>query len=260
METIMKSSGLFKSFPGRKGGQDIRVLNDIDLEIIKGGFTCIVGPTGCGKTTLLRILAGLEKCDAGNVELKGEAVLKPDPRIGLVFQEFALFPWRNVLYNVTFGLELAGVPKKERREIAFHYLSMLGLKGFEYHYPRELSGGMKQRVAIARTMVTKPQVLLMDEPFGSLDAQTRNAMQEFLLGLWEETGITVVFVTHNVDEAVFLGKEVIGLTDRPAGIKEVFEVPLKYPRDRTAGNFLDIRRQIIAYLSGELNKSVTFSF
>ncbi len=255
MKEIMKITGLFKSFPGRKGKPETDVLAGIDMIINEGRFTCIVGPTGCGKTTLLRIMAGLEKPSAGGVELEGEEIIKPDARIGLVFQEFALFPWRNVLNNVTFGLELGGMQKKERLETARYYLSMMGLSRFENHYPKELSGGMKQRVAIVRTLVTEPKVLLMDEPFGSLDAQTRNGMQELLLELCEETGVTVIFVTHNVDEAVFLGREVISLTARPASIKKKFELPLEYPRDRTGTQFVSIRREILAYLAGELKKN-----
>lgn len=252
MKTILETTGLFKNFTGKRGSSGTEVLAGIDMNINEGSFTCIAGPTGCGKTTLLRILAGLEKPSAGTIELEGVRADGPDARIGLVFQEFALFPWRNVLNNVTFGLELSGIQKKERIETAMHYISMVGLNGFENYYPAELSGGMKQRAAIARTLAARPKVLLMDEPFGSLDAQTRNAMQELLLKLWEETGVTVIFVTHNVDEAVFLGREVIGLTSRPACIKEVFDVPLEYPRDRTGNRFVEIRREILAYLAVEL--------
>lgn len=252
MSALMKISGLHKTFDARKGLPETKVLAGIDMDLAEGSFTCIVGPTGCGKTTLLRILAGLEKPSSGRVELAGEEVTGPGARIGLVFQEYALFPWRSVLGNVTFGLELSGMGKKERLERAGHYLAMVGMCGFENRYPKELSGGMKQRVAIARTLAVKPKVLLLDEPFASLDAQTRNLMQEFILELWARTGTTVIFVTHNVDEAVFLGTKVVGFSARPARIRETYPVSLELPRNRTGEPFNHIRRKILAYLSAEM--------
>ncbi len=251
-QTVMRIKSLSKTFPGRKGLSETEVLAGLDLKILPGKFVCIVGPTGCGKTTLLRILAGLETPSAGKVELGGEEVNGPTAEVGLVFQEFALFPWRNVLQNVTFGLELTRRNRREIVEEARHYLEMVGMSGAEKHYPRELSGGMKQKVAIARTLALQPRVLLMDEPFGSLDAQARNLMQEFLLGLQERTGVAVVFVTHNVDEAVFLGSEVIVFTARPAVIKKVYHVELAHPRCRTGDSFIDYRREILECLGEEI--------
>ncbi len=251
-QTVMRIKNLSKTFPGRKGLPETEVLAGLDFKILADKFVCIVGPTGCGKTTLLRILAGLETPSAGNVELGGEEVNGPNAEVGLVFQEFALFPWRNVLQNVTFGLELTRRNRREIIEEARHYLDMVGMSGVEKHYPRELSGGMKQKVAIARTLALQPRVILMDEPFGSLDAQARNLMQEFLLGLQERTGVAVVFVTHNVDEAVFLGSEVIVFTARPAVIKKVYHVELAHPRCRTGDNFIAYRREILECLGEEI--------
>ena len=196
-------------------GSQIVALEDINLEVKNGEFISIIGPSGCGKTTLLRIIAGLEVASEGEVALDGEAIKEPGHHIGLVFQEYALIPWRNVIENVEFGLEIKRIPKIERRKKASEFIEFVGLKGFEQKFPKELSGGMKQRVAIARTLINQPKVLLMDEPFASVDSQTREQLQEFLLRLWSKTRVTVIFVTHNVEEAAFLGEKVVQLSPWP---------------------------------------------
>jgi NitT/TauT family transport system ATP-binding protein len=225
-------------------GSSISALKDINLRVENGKFTSMIGPSGCGKTTLLRIIAGLEDSSEGKVLLDGEEVSEPGQQVGLVFQEYALFPWRTVLGNVEFGLEIKGVSKKERRERALQYILTIGLEGFEDKYPKELSSGMKQRVGIARTLINKPKVLLMDEPFGSLDDQTRNNLQTHLLEIWIEAKRTILFVTHNIDEAIFLGQSIICFSSRPGTIKKALEVDLRYPRDRTDMEFNRYRKEL----------------
>jgi NitT/TauT family transport system ATP-binding protein len=242
---------LSKTFPGRAIGESVPVLENLQHRIENGRLVSIVGPSGCGKTTLLRIIAGLEKASAGKVLLDGSELVQGSEEIGLVFQEYALFPWRTTLQNIEIGLEIKGVDKEKRRTTAMEYINMFNLKGFEHRYPKELSGGMKQRAAIARTLVMNPRVVLMDEPFGSLDSQTRNGLQEFLLGIWERRRDTILFVTHNVDEAVFLSDQIIVLSKRPARIVKTFEVRLPRPRDRTGQECNEIRREVLKVLSGE---------
>jgi ABC-type nitrate/sulfonate/bicarbonate transport system ATPase subunit len=240
-----------KVFDASGRSRPVEVLKDISCSIRKGSLVSIVGPSGCGKTTLLRIIAGLERPSAGRVVLgTDEAGFGPRPNVGLVFQEYALFPWRTTLGNITIGLEFKGVERNERLSKGVAYLEAFGLKGFENRYPRELSGGMKQRVAIARTLIMEPSVVLMDEPFGSLDSQTRNSMQEFLTDLWERRRDTIVFVTHNVDEAVFLSDEIIILSARPAHIIGRFEVNCPRPRDRTGHECNAVRRSVLSVLAG----------
>jgi NitT/TauT family transport system ATP-binding protein len=241
--------GLSKVFSGENPGESVRVLDDLCLQIENGKFISIVGPSGCGKTTLLRIIAGLEKASGGKVFLHGKELVGGSDEIGLVFQEYALFPWRTTLQNIEIGLEIRGVAKEKRHSTAMEYIRTFDLDGFENRYPKELSGGMKQRVAIARTLIMNPRVVLMDEPFGSLDSQTRNSLQEFLLGVWEKRKDTVLFVTHNVDEAVFLSDRVLILSKRPARIVKVFEVNLLRPRDRTSQECNRIRRNVLGVLT-----------
>ena len=240
-----------KTFLGRSPGESVHVLEQIRYRIENGQFVSIVGPSGCGKTTLLRIIAGLEKASAGRVLLDGDELIQGSETIGLVFQEYALFPWRTTLQNIEMGLEIKGVDREKRRLTAMEYIKTFDLSGFEHRYPRELSGGMKQRVAIARTLIMNPRVVLMDEPFGSLDSQTRNGLQEFLLGIWGKRGDTILFVTHNVDEAVFLSDQIIVLSRRPARIVKTFEVGLRRPRDRTGQECNEIRRDVLKVLSEE---------
>ena len=249
--------GLCKCFNNGKTTGTLHVLNDIHYCVPGGRFVSIVGPSGCGKTTLLRIIAGLEKPTAGKLLLDGREISHDVDRIGLVFQEYALFPWRTTLQNIELGLEVMEVPKKKRRTRAMGYVHSFGLKGFENRYPHELSGGMQQRVAIARTLITDPKVVLMDEPFGSLDSQTRNMLQAFLLGLWQKKKVTIIFVTHNVDEAVFLSDEVLVFSKRPAGIKAGFEIGAPRPRDRTGAVCNKVRKKILDVLETEKGKGQT---
>ncbi len=239
--TIEHVSKIFE----KKDGQQMVALEDVNFSIEDKEFICFVGPSGCGKTTLLRIIAGLECATSGEIRLMGEPILGPDPKRGMVFQEYSLFPWRTVLDNITFGLEMQGVEKDKRLNIAEEFLEMVGLTQFRDAYPYELSGGMRQRVAIARALANDPDLLLMDEPFGALDAQTRNMMQLELLEIWEKTRKTIVFVTHSVDEAVFLADRIVMLSARPGRICEIIPVELKRPRDRTSPEFADLRRHIL---------------
>jgi NitT/TauT family transport system ATP-binding protein len=231
-----------------EGGAGTDALRGVSLAVDEGEFVCLLGPSGCGKTTLLRIVAGLETPSEGEVRVDGVPVTGPTPRLGMIFQDYSLYPWRRVVDNVGFGLELAGVPKEARLATAREYLGLVGLAGFERAYPYELSGGMRQRVAVARALATDPAVVLMDEPFGALDAQTRNAMQRELLEIWRKTKKTVLFVTHSVDEAVFLADRIVVLTPRPGRVREVVEVCDPRPRDRTCEACAAIRRHVLGLI------------
>lgn len=238
--------GLSKGFATDKGV--VPVLDGLDLSLEPGRILMLVGPSGCGKTTLLRIIAGLETADAGGVELSDGAPDSGAPRVGMVFQQYALFPWRTALANIEMGMEMAGVGRDERRGRAMELVEAFGLEGFEDRYPHQLSGGMAQRVALARTLVLRPHLVLMDEPFGSLDSQTRNSLQCFLIKVWSERKDTIIFVTHNVDEAVFLGDEIAVLSRRPARVLQRLTVDLPRPRDRTSGEVNQLRRRVLALL------------
>jgi NitT/TauT family transport system ATP-binding protein len=217
-------TGLEKSYPSRAG--EVLALRGVDLSVATGEFLTVVGPSGCGKSTLLYILAGFLPPTAGDARVNGAPVRGPGVDRGIVFQEYALFPWLTVFQNVTYGLEMKGVPRVEREEIARRYVKLIGLEGFERRFPRELSGGMKQRVAIARTLAYEPEILLLDEPFGALDAQTRELMQDELARIWEATGKTVVLITHDVSEAVYLSQRVAVMSRRPGRIVREFPVDL----------------------------------
>lgn len=248
--------GVGKVFELRNGktggmcGDPFSVLEGIDLTVEEGEFLAIVGPSGCGKSTLLDLVAGLTVPDAGRILVDGKTVVGPSLDRGIVFQAYALFPWRTVLGNVEFGLEAKGVPKKLRREKASEQLALVGLEGFEDRYPYQLSGGMKQRVAIARSLAYDPDILLMDEPFGALDAQTRETMQLELLRIWEKTRKTIMFVTHSIDEAALLGRRVAVLTDRPARVKTIVNVSLPTnvrltaPDVRASADFVAVRHRL----------------
>ncbi|MFE6908510.1 ABC transporter ATP-binding protein [Streptomyces erythrochromogenes] len=208
----------------RKTFGDFTALDGIDLEIRSGEFLVVVGPSGCGKSTLLDLLGGLSTPTSGRILLDGKPVTGPGLDRGIVFQQYALLPWRTALGNVEFGLEATGVPRRERRARAKEFLDLVGLTGFEDRHPHQLSGGMRQRVAIARSLAYDPDVLLMDEPFAALDAQTRESLQDELRRIWQRTGKTVVFITHGIEEAVYLGQKVAVMTSRPGRIKEIVPV------------------------------------
>lgn len=246
---------LSKCFAVRDWNESVNVIDRLNYSIENGRFVSVVGPSGCGKTTLLRIIAGLEKPSEGKVFLDNTELLPGSQEIGFVFQEYALFPWRTTLQNIEFGLEIKGVDPADRHSMAMEYIRSFNLDGFENRYPKELSGGMKQRVAIARTLIMNPRVILMDEPFGALDSQTRNDLQVFLLNIWRKFAVTILFVTHNVDEAVFLSDEILVLSRRPAHIASVFKVDLDRPRDRTSRECNQIRKDVLKLLENGNGRS-----
>ncbi len=242
MKEIIKCENLCKTFYTEDGEEE--VLRDISLSVKENEFLVILGPGQCGKTTLLNIIAGLETPTSGRVLLEGEEVKGPSPERGMVFQRIALMPWKTVLDNIELGPKLRGVPKKKRRTEALELINMVGLNGFEKAYPHELSGGMKQRVGIARAYASNPKILLMDEPFGHLDAQTRYYMEEEILRIWEQDKRTVIFVTNNIEEAVYLGDRVLIMSKLPGTIKDEHQIPMERPRDYTDQAFLDYRQEI----------------
>jgi NitT/TauT family transport system ATP-binding protein len=252
LEVRQLSKVFFEENDSRKPG--LVALYNISLAIRKNEFVSLLGPSGCGKTTLIRIIAGLLPADCGEVLVNGQAVTVPGRDRCMVFQQFGLLPWRTVLSNVEFGLEIEGVPKDERSAVAGQYLELVGLKGFEHYYPHQISGGMQQRVGIARALSKKPDILLMDEPFGAVDAQTREQLQEELLKIWSRTDTTVVFVTHSIDEALYLSDRVVVMQARPGRIKE--EVSVDLPRPRWEGDvkadprFARLRSQLRESLRG----------
>ena len=225
-----------------------RALSDISTVVRDEEFLCILGPSGCGKTTLLRMIAGLEPVTEGTIAVDGEPVSGPGRKMAMIFQDYSLYPWRTVIENIAFGLEIQDVNRDERMKVAGSYLDLIGLREFGENYPYELSGGMRQRVAVARALAIDPSVLLMDEPFGALDAQTRNMLQIEILKIWEKTRKTILFVTHSVDEAVFLADRIMVLTSRPGRIKEIVAIDLPRPRDRTSPDFAKIRRYVLSLI------------
>jgi NitT/TauT family transport system ATP-binding protein len=240
-----------KTFKSEEG--EIKALENTNFVVKSSEFLCIVGPSGCGKTTLLRMIAGLDYPSSGEIILDGERVCGPSPDRGMVFQEYSLFPWKTVLKNVEFGLEILGIPNKLK--IAEEYLELVGLKDFENSYPYELSGGMKQRVAIARALATDPALLLMDEPFGSVDAQTRNVLQRELLEIWQRTKKTILFVTHSVDEAVYLADRVAVMSPRPGRITTCMTIDISRPRKRTSMEANKVREQLLMRLASNHPKT-----
>ena len=220
-------------FPGVRRGAATRALEPTSLEVPDNDFVTILGPSGCGKSTLLRLVAGLDRPTTGRIILNGKPVIGPGPDRGMVFQSYTLFPWLTVADNIAFGLREKGVAKEQRGEAVREWLGRIGLTGFEHHYPKQLSGGMQQRTAIARALANEPAILLLDEPFGALDNQTRALMQELLLRVWERERKTVLFVTHDIEEAIFLGSRVLVMTARPGRIKAEVTVDLPHPRHYT---------------------------
>ncbi len=234
----------------------VMALQDFNLNVDEGEFVSIVGPSGCGKSTFLNVLLGLIPPNSGVMSINGKTVSGPGQDRAMVFQEFGLLPWRTVMDNVGLGQELRGVSKAKRRDASQKFIEMVGLAGFENHYPHELSGGMKQRVGIARALVSDPDVLLMDEPFAALDAQTRDIMQAELLRIWQEAKKTVLFVTHQIEEAVYLSDRVIVMTKRPGRTKKLIDIPLARPRDyemRVTPEFNDLKLQIWNELKDEID-------
>ena len=244
--------GLRKEFVDISRQAEIVALSSIDLDIGEDEFLTILGPSGCGKSTLLNIIAGFEQPTNGEVQLDGQIIRDPGPDRGVVFQEYALFPWLNVAQNIEFGLRERGVPKSERKDRVGRQISAVGLDGFEGRFPQELSGGMRQRVALARVLVNDPKILLMDEPFAALDAQTRTIMQTELLRVWRAERRTALLITHNIEEAVLLGDRIVVMTARPGRIKEIVNVKLPRPRDVTSAEFNDIRRYVASLLESEV--------
>jgi ABC-type nitrate/sulfonate/bicarbonate transport system ATPase subunit len=255
--TKLRIAGVSRTFPGVRGGVPTRALEPIDLAIPENDFVCILGPSGCGKSTLLRIVAGLDRPSQGAVALDGRPVSGPGADRGVVFQSYTLFPWLTVLENVCFGLREKGLPKAQQREIAHAFLGKVGLTGFENHYPKQLSGGMQQRTAIARALANGPEILLLDEPFGALDNQTRALMQELLLKIWEAERKTVLFVTHDIDEAIFMGSRVLVMSARPGRIKADIAIPLPHPRHytmKTTPEFSELKARLTEEIRAEALK------
>ncbi|HZR07179.1 MAG TPA: ABC transporter ATP-binding protein [Myxococcales bacterium] len=223
-------------------------LSDVSLEIDAGEFVCLLGPSGCGKTTLLNLVAGFDRPTSGRVLVHGREVTAPDPSRMCIFQSYALYPWRSVLGNVEYGLEVRGVPRSERRDIAHEYLRLVGLESFASHHPHELSGGMQQRVALARALAVDPGILLMDEPFGALDALTRMRLQDEMARIALQRAKTILFVTHDVEESVFLADRIVVMAPAPGRIQRILPVQLKRPRCRTSDGFVALRAQVLQEL------------
>jgi len=232
-------------------GATVKALEDVNLLVHQGEFVTLVGATGCGKTTLLNLIAGLDTADEGSLRL-GDGLRFGD-NIAHVFQHYTLFPWRTAVSNVSFGLQMRGLPRKERQATAAALLAKVGLQGFENAYPHELSGGMRQRAAIAQALAIEPKLLLMDEPFGAVDDSTRTELQQMLTDLWQENQATVIFVTHNIDEAIVLGSRVLVFSERPGRIACEFKIELARPRDRMTKEFTELFIQIRTALAGQLD-------
>ena len=254
--SILQVSGVAKTFAGRSGGTV--ALESTDLLVQENDFITILGPSGCGKSTLLRMVAGLDTPTTGMISLDGKPVIGPGADRGMVFQSYTLFPWLTVLQNVCFGLREKGLPLAQQQDVARAFIAKVGLKGFEQHYPKQLSGGMQQRTALARALANNPRILLMDEPFGALDHQTRELMQELLLGIWEEERKTVLFVTHDIDEAIFMANRVVVMSARPGRIKCDLPVPLAHPRHyamKTTPPFMELKARLTEEIRLEVQRA-----
>jgi NitT/TauT family transport system ATP-binding protein len=250
--------GVEKTFQTRQSA--VQALHDINLTLDDGEFVSVVGASGCGKSTLLRIVAGLETASAGQLTLDNEPLHGPDHDRGMVFQQYTLYPWLSAMENVEFGLR--HLPKRQRTDVARRFLDVVGLSDFARSYPLQLSGGMQQRVAIARALALRPSILLMDEPFGALDAQTRSLMQELLLSIWERDRLSVLFVTHDIDEAIFLSDRICVMSTKPGRVRELIEVPLPRPRDfsqQMGSDFLELKRYVRGLIHDEAARNTGFA-
>ncbi len=259
----LRIQGVSRTFPGHGRAGPTLALTPTDVTVEPGEFVAILGPSGCGKSTLLRIVAGLDRPTTGGVTLDGALVTAPGPDRGMVFQSYTLFPWLTVARNIAFGPRERGAPESEQRDTVARLVARTGLTGFEHHWPRQLSGGMQQRVALARALANEPEILLLDEPFGALDHQTRELMQELLLEVWDDPAApggrkTVLFVTHDIDEAVFLASRVLVMSARPGRIKAAVPVPLPYPRAwtvKTSPDFAALKAELMALIREEVRRA-----
>lgn len=247
---MIECVNLKKTFETSRGSVD--VVDDVTLRVKKNELVVLFGPGQCGKSTMINCMAGLESATSGTVTVDGNLVVKPGPDRGVVYQRMALFPWLTVMGNVEYGPKVRGIPKKERRALAQHYIDLVGLTGFENRFPNQLSGGMQQRVGIARAYCNEPKVLFMDEPFGHLDAQTRYLMQEDLMHIWEKEKRTIIFVTNNIEEAIYLADRIIVMTNCPTRIKKEYSVTLPRPRNYVDPAFLALREEISAIVDKSL--------
>jgi NitT/TauT family transport system ATP-binding protein len=256
VKSILEITGVSKTFPGANGGTV--ALQATDLSVQENDFITILGPSGCGKSTLLRMVAGLDTPTAGSIELDGQPVTGPGADRGMVFQSYTLFPWLTVLQNVCFGLREKGVAIADQQSLARQFIAKVGLEGFEGHFPKQLSGGMQQRTALARALANNPRILLMDEPFGALDHQTRELMQELLEGIWEAERKTVLFVTHDIDEAIFMANRVVVMSARPGRIKCDLPVAIGHPRHysvKTKPVFSDLKARLTEEIRIEVQRA-----
>jgi len=246
--SLIAIQNVTRLFDDPKRGTAVKALDDVSVSVGRNEFLCLLGPSGCGKSTLLNLIAGFDKPSSGTVSVGGRVVSEPGADRGVVFQQPTLMPWLTVWENVAFHLTMRGVPKAERRRKAQHFIDMVNLRGFENHFPSELSGGMNQRVGIARALLMNPEVILMDEPFGALDEQTKMDMHAELVRIWRESRSTIVFVTHGIDESLALGTHVAVMSARPGRIREMIEIDLPRPRDPTSPRFNDYKRHILSLL------------
>nr|WP_145545026.1 ABC transporter ATP-binding protein [Variovorax boronicumulans] len=249
--SLIEIDHVTRLFDDPKRGSAVKALDDVSVHVARNDFLCLLGPSGCGKSTLLNLIAGFDKPSSGSVRVGGQSITAPGADRGVVFQQPTLMPWLTVWENVAFHLTMQGVGKEIRRKKAQHYIEMVNLKGFENHYPSELSGGMNQRVGIARALLMNPEVILMDEPFGALDEQTKMEMHAELVRIWRDSQSTIVFVTHGIEESLALGTHVAVMSARPGRIREMLTIDLPRPRDSTSPQFNDTKRRILQLLRPE---------